>query len=98
MYIITLKRNGETGYSYKKRIKISLVNLLHNTLTYILYRKEDANTAFRHPLHPYTAWKTLNYLSTEAENFPLENNNFVIMAIYSLRRPTNNTNIREFWS
>jgi len=92
------EENGETGYFYKKRIKISLVNLLHNILSYILYRKQDANTVFRHPLHPYTAWETLNYLPTEVENCPLENNNFVIMAIYSLRLPTNNTNIREFWS
>jgi hypothetical protein len=62
MYIITLKRNEETSNFYKKRIHISLVNLLHNTVSYILYGKQDANTAFRHPLHPYIAWKTLNYL------------------------------------
>jgi hypothetical protein len=71
MYVITLKGNGETGYFYKKRIKTSLVNLSQYTVSHILYRKQDANTAFRNPLHPYTAWKTLGYLATEFKKYRL---------------------------
>ena len=58
----------------------------------------DANTASRHPLHPYTDWKTLSYFPTEVEKCLVENNNFATMLVYWLRRPTNNHNIRGFWS
>jgi hypothetical protein len=98
IYNHTKDRRRDRELSTIKREKKSHLWTSNIIQCHILFGKQDANTAFRHPLHPYPAWKTLNYLPTEVKNFPLDNNNFVIMAIYSLRRPTNNTNIRGFWS
>ena len=86
------------GCFYKKRIQISLVDILHNRVLHISYRKQMQ--ILRPDIH-YTLTlpgKYSSYLPTEVEMCRVENNNFGTKAVFWLRRPTNSTNIRGFWS
>ena len=85
------------GCFYKQTIKISLVELLHNRVSCILYRKQMQILL---PDIYYTLTlpgKYSSYLPTEVEICRLENNNFATKAVYWLRSTTNNHNIRGFW-